>query len=208
MPAERTDPERTDPLAPHPERDAVLDTAALRVLAHPMRLSFLHYLRDHGPATGRRLAAHFGLDSGAVSYHLRKLATGGLIEEDLERGTRRDRWWRVTRQALYHDPATREGDDRDADDSGGQQDSRAYLHSTLLAYSDALRRYTADVPHLSQAWLNVTMTSERSLRLTPDQLTDLKRDLVAVIDRYRDLPDQPAAQPVSVHIHALPPPAR
>ncbi|ACU73614.1 transcriptional regulator, ArsR family [Catenulispora acidiphila DSM 44928] len=206
MPAERTDPERTDPLAPHPERDAVLDTAALRVLAHPMRLSFLHYLRDHGPATGRRLAAHFGLDSGAVSYHLRKLATGGLIEEDVGRGTRRDRWWRVTRQALYHDPATREGDD-----------SRAYLHSTLLAYSDALRRYTADVPHLSQAWLNVTMTSERSLRLTPDQLTDLKRDLVAVIDRYRDLPEQPdlpdlpeqpAAQPVSVHIHALPPPER
>lgn len=193
--------EQTDPLAPHPERDVVLDTAALRVLAHPMRLSFLHYLRDHGPATGRRLAAHFELDSGAVSYHLRKLAAGGLIEEDVERGTRRDRWWRVARQALYHDPATLGNDE-------GEQDSRAYLHSTLLAYGDALRRYTAEVPHLSQAWLNVTMTSERSLRLTPEQLTDLKRDLVAVIDRYRDLPEQPGAQPVSLHLHALPPPER
>ena len=191
--------EPTDPLAPHPERDIVLDTAALRVLAHPMRLSFLHYLRDHGAATGRRLAAHFELDSGAVSYHLRKLAGGGLIEEDVERGTRRDRWWRVTRPALYHDPATRQSGE-------AQEDNRAYLHSTLLAYGDALRRYTADVPGLSRDWLNVTMTSERSLRLSPDQLTELKRDLIAVIDRYRDLPDQAGARPVSIYLHALPPP--
>ena len=193
-------PEPGDPLAPRPGRDVVLDTAALRVLAHPMRLSFLHYLRDHGPATGRRLAAHFTLDSGAVSYHLRKLAAGGLIEEDVDRGTRRDRWWRVKAQVLYHDPATAE------DGEGEQEDSRAYLNSTLLAYGDALRRYTADVPHLPQDWLNVTMTSERSLRLTSAQLTDLKRDLVAVIDRYRDLPEEPGARPVSLHLHALPPP--
>ena len=191
-------------MAPHPERDLVLDTAALRVLAHPMRLSFLHHLRDHGPATGRSLAGHFDLDSGAVSYHLRKLAAGGLIEEDVERGTRRDRWWRVTRPALHHDPATPTGGD-------GQEDSRTYLHSTLLAYGDVLRRYAADVPRLSQDWLNVTMTSERSLRLTPAQLTELKRDLVATIDRYRELPEQPEqpdSQPVSIHIHALPPPER
>jgi len=188
-------------LAPHPERDIVLDTAALRVLAHPMRLSFLHYLRDHGPATGRSLAGHFDLDSGAVSYHLRKLAAGGLIEEDVERGTRRDRWWRVARPALYHDPATHPSGD-------GQEDSRTYLHSTLLAYGDALRRYAAEVPHLGEDWLNVTMTSERSLRLTPTQLTELKRELVATIDRYRDLPELPDSRPVSIHIHALPPPER
>jgi DNA-binding transcriptional ArsR family regulator len=193
--------EPTDPLAPHPERDVVLDTAALRVLAHPMRLSFLHHLRDHGPTTGRRLAAHFELDSGAVSYHLRKLAAGGLIEEDVERGTRRDRWWRVKREALYHDPATGAGD-------AAEQDNRAYLHATLLSYGDALRRYAADVPHLSRPWLNVTMTSDRSLRLTPAQLTDLKQDLVAVIDRYRDLPEQGGSQPVSIHLHTLPPPER
>ena len=201
MPCLADEPTAPDPLAPHPERDVVLDTAALRVLAHPMRLGFLHYLRDHGPTTGRRLAAHFELDSGAVSYHLRKLAGGGLIEEDVERGTRRDRWWRVTRQALYHDPATHDGGE-----AAAQEDNRAYLHSTLLAYGDALRRYAAEVPHLSQDWLNVTMTSERSLRLTPAQLTELKRDLVAVIDRYRDLPDEDGAQPISIHLHALPPP--
>ncbi|NUP49989.1 MAG: helix-turn-helix transcriptional regulator [Catenulispora sp.] len=207
-----TDP--NDPLAPHPERDLVLDTAALRVLAHPMRLNFLHYLRDHGPATGRRLAEHFALDSGAVSYHLRKLAGGGLIEEDVERGTRRDRWWRVTHQALYHDPA-----DSPADAS----DAGAYLQSVLIAYGEALRRYSADVPHLPQEWFAVTMASERSLRLTPQQLVELKRDLVSVIDRYRDLPARsaepdPAALPaqraaqdlpaaarlVSVHLHTLP----
>ena len=162
-----------------------------------MRLSFLHYLRDHGPATGRRLAAHFELDSGAVSYHLRKLAGGGLIEEDLERGTRRDRWWRVVREALYQDPVTHDGD-------AAAHDSRAYRHATLLAYADALRRYTAEVPHLSAAWLNVTMTSERSLRLSPARLTDLKRELVDVVDRYRDQPEQPDSQLVSLHLHALP----
>ncbi|GLZ79617.1 hypothetical protein Afil01_44240 [Actinorhabdospora filicis] len=44
-----------------------LDAAALRVLAHPMRLTFLGHLRQHGPATARQLATRFGLDSGAAS---------------------------------------------------------------------------------------------------------------------------------------------
>ncbi|GAA1984159.1 helix-turn-helix domain-containing protein [Catenulispora subtropica] len=201
-----TDPH--DPLAPHPERDLVLDTAALRVLAHPMRLNFLRHLRDNGPTTGRRLAGHFGLDSGAVSYHLRKLAEGGLIEEDTARGTRRDRWWRVTRHALYHDPA-------DSPDDAAE--AGAYLQALLIAYGDDLRRYAADVPRLPADWFAVAMASDRPLRLTPTQLTELKRDLISVIDRYRALSegaegaegaDGPESRPVSVHLHTLPRPER
>ncbi|WP_372352254.1 hypothetical protein [Streptomyces sp. KL116D] len=51
------------------------------------------------------MARQFDLDSGAASYHLRKLAEGGLIEEDTGRGNRRDRWWRALHAGSQHDPA-------------------------------------------------------------------------------------------------------
>jgi DNA-binding transcriptional ArsR family regulator len=56
------------------EQDIRLDTATLRVLAHPIRLTVLNLLRDGGPATATRVAAELGINPGAASYHLRRLA--------------------------------------------------------------------------------------------------------------------------------------
>ncbi|WP_279583109.1 helix-turn-helix domain-containing protein [Fodinicola feengrottensis] len=124
-----------DVLQPDPNKDVTLDTATLRVLAHPMRLALLNHLRHHGPATGRQLAAIFGIDSGAASYHLRKLAAGDLIDEDEERGTGRDRWWRALHRTSFHDPAQ----------SPDQEAGRAYAQALVLAYADTLRTLAGQV---------------------------------------------------------------
>ena len=50
-----------------------LDASALRVLAHPLRSRLLSALRRGGPATATELAKTLGTNSGATSYHLRKL---------------------------------------------------------------------------------------------------------------------------------------
>ncbi|MCX4903278.1 winged helix-turn-helix domain-containing protein [Streptomyces sp. NBC_00878] len=156
--------------------DITLDTAALRVLAHPMRLALLNRLRRQGPATVRQLATHFALDSGAASYHLRRLAAGGLIEEDTERGTRRDRWWRARHRISTHDPST----------SPDAAESRAYVQAVALADSETLRRVAGEVvPVLPDEWFGASAFMSRTLHLTPGELDAMKRELAGVIERFR-----------------------
>ncbi|MGZ0153272.1 helix-turn-helix domain-containing protein [Kribbella sp. WER1] len=178
-----------------PSGDIVLDAAALRVLAHPMRLTLLEHLRQRGPATARQLAAQYEIDSGAASYHLRRLADGGLIEEDLERGTRRDRWWRARHRSSVHLPADSDPDER--------ADSRAYLHAVLLAYSEQLRRLSYTAPLLPDEWYGASIFSNYTLRLTPAELNEAKAELAAVILKYRDR-DDGAGVPVALQLHAFP----
>ncbi|MEV0650450.1 helix-turn-helix domain-containing protein [Phytomonospora sp. NPDC050363] len=173
-----------------------LDAAALRVLAHPMRLTLLDRLRRHGPATARQLAELFGLDSGAASYHLRRLASGGLIEEDTERGNRRDRWWCAVHRQSLHDPATFPGD---------RSDSRAYTQALVLAYADQLRRVSATVPLLPEDWFDASVFSDHALRLTPGGLDALKRELHDLIEGHAQAADgDPDAAVVSVRLQAFP----
>src|SRR6478735_12446143 len=75
--------------------DQALDMAALRALAHPLRVEIMNELSDFGPATASMLAERLGESSGATSYHLRQLARHDIIVEDSERGSGRERWWRM-----------------------------------------------------------------------------------------------------------------
>ncbi|HEY2790976.1 MAG TPA: helix-turn-helix transcriptional regulator, partial [Micromonosporaceae bacterium] len=88
---------------PQSEQDLLLDGAALTALAHPVRVRLVRLLREHGPSTASKLAATLDLNSGATSYHLRQLATAGLVEEAEDLGNKRDRWWRAKVRALYFD---------------------------------------------------------------------------------------------------------
>jgi DNA-binding transcriptional ArsR family regulator len=79
-----------------------LDPASLKALAHPLRVELFHALAE-GPATASQLARRFDESSGATSYHLRQLARFGFIEEDLDRGDGRDRWWRTAVRGIQLD---------------------------------------------------------------------------------------------------------
>ncbi|MGX2993023.1 ArsR/SmtB family transcription factor [Streptomyces sp. JNUCC 64] len=196
--------------------DLSRDPRALRVLAHPARLALLTRLRHHGPATVRQLARHFDLDSGAASYHLRRLAAGGLIEEDPGRGTRRERWWRARHTGTQHDPAhsatdpaRATGDDvRSGPDSGDDAD-RAYSQAVALAQSELLRRVAIEtLPALPDAWYRATAFTDHRLWLTPDQTRAMRAELAEVIARYRaegearreDGTDGDTAGPVAAHL--------
>ena len=81
------------------------DPAALEALAHPLRNRLLGLLRTDGPATASGLAERVGESSGVTSYHLRKLAEVGFVEEEADRGTRRERWWRSVHSATSWSPS-------------------------------------------------------------------------------------------------------
>ena len=82
-------------MADRPFTTLRLDGRALRVLAHPLRSRLLTALRMDGPATATALARSLGTNTGATSYHLRKLASVGLVAETDE-GRGRERWWRAS----------------------------------------------------------------------------------------------------------------
>ncbi|MFG1809715.1 ArsR/SmtB family transcription factor [Streptomyces sp. NPDC049040] len=173
----------TTPPAPQPvpasaaEADVLLGTAALRVLAHPLRLQVLGILRQRGPSTASRIGEELGINPGAASYHLRRLAAGGLIEEEPDRGTGRERWWKSVHRQSIHDPATAPPEQRGA--------GRAYVHALALAYADQLGRAAQEIPLLPEDWFDASSYSDFLLRATTQDLARMRAEIFEVIHRYR-----------------------
>ncbi|CCH29706.1 helix-turn-helix domain-containing protein [Actinosynnema sp. NPDC047251] len=76
------------------DEDVALDRARAR--SHPLRLALLDLLA-RGPLTATGAAAELGTNSGATSFHLRRLALFGLVEE-VAGHTGREKPWRLASQ--------------------------------------------------------------------------------------------------------------
>jgi DNA-binding transcriptional ArsR family regulator len=116
------------------------------------------------------LAQRLGLSSGATSYHLRRLESGGFIEEDPGRGNGRDRWWRAAHRATWCDPSAVPPGERDA--------SAAYLRAVALLYAERMQRAVGGYPTLPHAWLDTWMLSDYRLRLTSTEHGRLLAELL------------------------------
>ncbi|MFB6518913.1 ArsR/SmtB family transcription factor [Streptomyces sp. NPDC056401] len=180
--------------------DIELDTAALRVLAHPLRLNVLTLLRERGPSTATRIADELGINPGAASYHLRRLGAGGLIVEESGRGTGRERWWKSAHRQSIHDPASASAEQREA--------GRGYTHAVALAAADRLRRAAHEVPLLPEEWLEAATYSDFLLYLTPGDVDRLRAEIFQVISRYRHGEEEApeGAAPVALQVQAFPVP--
>lgn len=172
------------------------DIAGLRALSHPVRLRMLGLLRTEGPATATSLAQRLGLNTGATSYHLRQLAQHGFIEDDPERGTGRDRWWRAAHDATRTDFQGEGASDEDVE---------AYLATVALLYGDRLRAAVAERQFLPQEWRSIGTLSDWEIRLSPARADALVQALVAVIEDAQDS-DDPDAAPFAVNLNAFPRP--
>jgi DNA-binding transcriptional ArsR family regulator len=178
-----------------------LDARAIKVLAHPLRSRLLTALRVGGPATATALAATLATNTGATSYHLRRLASVGLVEETDE-GRGRERWWRATTREHSWTPLDVAGDP----DGEAAADwlSRQYLRAFVERYEawlDELRSWPAD-------WQEVAGSTDLVLHLTPDALGALLREFGSLVERYRDAPADPApdTELVQVYLYTFPGP--
>ena len=189
-----------------PDEPRVLHPSAeqLRVLAHPLRSRLLGALRFHGPATSTALAARLGTNSGATSYHLRQLADAGLVEDDPERSTGRDRVWRSSHDSTSWTSAEfrDDPDARAADDWLLRHGARA-MADWLADWLDVRHEWSTD-------WLEAADQSDYHLDLTAAELRSLMAELHAVVGRYRDRSDPEAdgAERVTVLLQAFPSPER
>ncbi|MFF3866606.1 helix-turn-helix domain-containing protein [Micromonospora sp. NPDC001898] len=177
-----------------------LDHRQVRVLAHPLRLRLLGALRVDGPATATTLAAKLDTNTGATSYHLRQLAEVGLVVEDPDRATGRQRWWRAA-----HDVTDWESTDFDDD-----PDARAAIEwiqgDQVRLLVERAERWFAARQDWSPAWRDAAGMSDALLHLGPERLQALEAEVWQVLMRYREesVPDEPGAQPVHVFLAGYP----
>jgi DNA-binding transcriptional ArsR family regulator len=164
------------------------DPASLKALGHPLRQRILRRLHRDGPATATTLAAELGENTGATSYHLRRLAEHGFVEDVPERAKGRERWWRARPQDLRFLPR-----------SAMTEDARAALdHLTELNAAEddaALDRFQRRRDQMGQ-WGDALLFSRGALRLTGEELLAFWEEYLALLNRYRsDDPEGGRANP-------------
>jgi len=176
-----------------------LDPRALKILAHPLRSRLLTALRMTGPATATALALALGTNTGATSYHLRKLASVGLVEE-AEGGRGRERRW----QAATEMHSWTERDVAGDPDAQAATDwlRRHYLHSFVDRY-EAWLDVQGSWP---LEWQDAAGSSDFGLRLSAARLAAFNAEIQAIFERFREMPsDDPAAEEtVQVYVYAFP----
>ncbi|QZY28279.1 ArsR/SmtB family transcription factor [Nocardioides coralli] len=156
-----------------------LDATALRVLAHPLRSRLLSQLRLHGEATATELADRLGTNTGATSYHLRKLEEVGLVN-DTGTGAGKRRVWEAATRGHEWEPS----------DFAGDEEAEASV-------SWLTRHYTAELVERAElffqaeagwpaAWRDALGYGDDGLLLTPEQAREMREEIQAVLHRFRD----------------------
>ncbi len=174
-----------------------LDSRAVRVLAHPLRSRLLGALRLHGPANATALAERLGTNTGATSYHLRKLAEVDLVVETDE-GHGKQRFWAAAQES-HSWRNTRFDADPDARAAAG------WLRQQQLRYLvERVEEWEQERVRWPEAWRDAASMSDFIVEVSADQLTELLEELYAVLLRYREGPPAEGGQQVVVHVVGLP----
>ncbi|MFB7593911.1 ArsR/SmtB family transcription factor [Streptomyces sp. NPDC056160] len=192
---------------PERERDRrIQDLGTLKAIAHPLRMNLYRALTIARTATASQLAGQVDEAVSLVSYHLRKLAEHGLIEEAEPQTTDgRERWWR---------PATDGVSIHDEDFSDAPEKAAAHTAASRLFFeqrADMYRRFLDERAHWGAAWNAASDSAEWLLKLTPDELTELSRRMYDLVREYEErgraavtAGDTGGRENVAVHTYAFP----
>lgn len=180
--------------------DYPVDRSALRILAHPLRSRILAELRGVGPATATDLARALQTNSGATSYHLRRLAEAGLVRDAGTQGRRR--LWEC------------DSGNRILDDAADDNDEAAldWLARDYIAhFSSKAQGWLTDQPEWPLSWQETCGLDDHLVLVTAQQLAALRADVAEVLDRYRRVgAGNPQAKRVTFYTCPIPvdPPRR
>lgn len=165
-------------------RSSVTDPAALEALANPVRLDLLSFLMDEGPATASACGRAVGASGSNCSYHLRVLASHGLVES-VASDDGRERPWRALVTGIATDPST--------DDAAGAS-AAAVAEASLRLDQQIAQEHLRTMHELEPEWREASAHATYGLRVTPDELRELVERIDAVLRPYisatrEDAPD-------------------
>jgi DNA-binding transcriptional ArsR family regulator len=188
----------TNPLGDLP----ITEPQAMRALAHPVRLAVLSYLQRNGPATATALAPHVGATPSVTSWHLRHLATFGLVvdaDPGEVPGDRRQRWWKAAARGVRFELG--EGPEAEAA-------ARVLVGRLAETARRQLDTWLAETePRLEHRWRRLSGISNTGVRLTPAELESIEQRIDELLGPYVTRPDGdvPAeARRVRILRHFLP----
>ncbi len=158
------------------------DPAVLRALGHPARLRMLDVLQAKGGATATTCSEVVGLSASACSWHLRQLASVGLVRDAGPGADGRQRVWEAAVPSWQFDVHS-----IDADPVEAQGVDVAVTQALLQASDAVVEAHTvrnAQGQETSE-WRNASLVSNNSLRVTADELTHLVAQIMDLLEPYR-----------------------
>lgn len=188
------------------ENRPITDLGTLKALAHPLRMQLYRGLCVARTATASQLADQVDEAVSLVSYHLRKLAEHGLVEEaEPQSADGRERWWQPASDSVsIRDEYFRDAPERAA----------AHLAATRLFHeqrADMYRRYLDERPTWGPEWNSAAPDNESLLRLTPAELAELGEELLALAKKYDEkgraadaAGDTEGRENVALHVYGFP----
>jgi DNA-binding transcriptional ArsR family regulator len=183
--------------------DRMLDTGALRALAHPLRIQIYDILSQYGPQTASSLAAMTGESSGSTSYHLRALAKQDLIREVDDRGSGRERWWERPKGGVSF------GNPEALRTPAGRAASQVVMTEYLNRRHQQLMRFVNESMQHVDDFEENSMISTANVPLSDPQIKELVYKMQTLIDefteKYRDQTGD-GVRPVTIRadVFALP----
>jgi len=169
-----------------PDPVEIVDPAAMRALAHPLKWTLMDVLLVEGPATATRCAELIGESQANCSFHLRQLARYGLVEA-APTASKKERPWRLT--------------STDQSWSAIQPDERrtravAELERVFVEHEmTKLMRWERTAATYPKAWRAAALRSAAQTWLTDSELADLGRQITELMQTYRDRLSDPTKRP-------------
>ncbi|WP_188191346.1 ArsR/SmtB family transcription factor [Nonomuraea sp. SYSU D8015] len=184
----------------------IKDLDTLKALGHPLRMKLYRALKVAGTATASHLADQVDEAVSLVSYHLRKLAAHGLIEEaEGSGGDARERWWKPAAATL----TTRDEDFRDAPERAAVHAAVTRMHTRQQ--HELLEEFLDTQPTWGDAWRSAAFTSEHLMSLTADELSRFAEELRELAEKWRahgkaarEAGDTDGRESVAVHMYGFP----
>ncbi|WP_055563291.1 ArsR/SmtB family transcription factor [Streptomyces atriruber] len=187
-------------------RRRITDLGTLKAFGHPLRMKLYGTLRVGGPATASHLAAQVDEAVSLVSYHLRKLAEHGLIEEaEAQSEDARERWWQAAQDTL----SFRHEDFKDTPE--GAATHAAVVRGLLAHRKEQYETYLDQQAAWGAEWRKAADQSDFLARLNPAELTALNAEIHALVKAYEErgktaeaAGDTEGRENVAVHLASFP----
>jgi hypothetical protein len=164
----------------------LVDPAAMRALAHPLKWALMDVLLVEGSATSTRCAELVGDTQANCSFHLRQLARYGLVEE-APTSSKRDRPWRMA--------STDQSWSRVQPDETRAR-AASELERVFIQHEMAkLMRWERSSHTYPETWRRAALRTGAQTWLTEDELAKLADQISDLMFSYRDRLDDPALRP-------------
>jgi predicted ArsR family transcriptional regulator len=164
----------------------LVDAAAMRALAHPLKWALMEVLLVEGSATSTRCAEVVGDTQANCSFHLRQLARYGLVEA-APTSSKRDRPWRMA--------STDQSWSRVQPDETRAR-AASELERVFIQHEMAkLMRWERSSHTYPEGWRRAALRTGAQTWLTEAELAELADQISDLMFTYRDRLQDPSKRP-------------